>query len=438
MFTGCSAAMNYDKARKYHAEKQYRAALEAINVAVQANPDNEEYLSLRTRVVLDMYKFYGFPVMAYDYLVKNEEPEVPRKGIRKYDTVSVAGDREAMLEEIRRKFSIPIIIEFSDSTLGTDRLCILRRIKDLLADIPGNEYLSLRVYNFSDTDFLTEPKLSSSVHVRLSLEEGLKNVEKAKPRTVVSKYKKVTRRENREKHYLRAALAHAEKDHFELAKDYMFQLRQAHQNVGEQLYQVRRRLNMLDRNRRERETLKKSIEAQPASIEDVQFTDYEVTETDHSICLEMKFKCRIVDFRHGAVWKEDVIDVGRAAILTEVEGVHAADLQARANRQVTEKDIQESFSRMREEASLEVAERMRDEIVRIPYYRARDYEARGLLPDAWENFYVFLATEGPRDQEASEVRQFVLQDPLTFELGRSREVVVEGATMDAPNWNNTE
>jgi hypothetical protein len=397
--------MHYYRAKTFYAEEDYEAALRSVTAALQAKPKNEEFTSLRTNIIISLYRSYGLPAIALHHLSHD--------GCHAISHIAFLKKRKTLMSEINRKFAVPIVMRFSDSVLETDRKFIRSAIVDTLRGASAG-----RFYNLS---LIEQPDASASVVLEVSLEDFAVTETKGEPKSLWSEYESgLITQPNPE--YLRLVVALrgliARQEHLAHVRSTPGQRLHwdaEHFVLTETMEQIRMRIK------------KKSAElaSTPSHLTRPAFTTYQFLERDTVLDVEMILKYRIVDSYHRFVWKDETVRYADTTIFKEISNIHPEDVTGMKNQKITEEELRESLAATRRQMYSELAEKVGEEIARIHYYRARDYQALGLHADAWEHYYAFLKTlpAGEKKEEISEEAEFIVnQDPLKFPLTRGNKI----------------
>jgi len=400
---GCSTQMHYYDAKTFYMEEDYEAALRSVDLALQAKPNDKNFLLLRSDIILALYRSHGLPAIAFHHLSRDET-----------NTISYMDSlhkQRLLMNEIRVKFTVPIVMRFSDNVSEAARELVRSTVTKKLSESCA--------HGFCELDLVEHPDSLPPVVLEILLEGLIVTQTEEEARSIWSAYQSGVRMETNPG-YVRqvAATRHLlawqqQLIDLQIEPDHRRFWDVEHFVVTEQLQDVTKRV----------EESKKRLAKIPPHVPRPVFTAYQFMEKDHVLDLEMSLKYRLVDLCHETVWKEEVLRYEDTNRLTEISNVHPDDPEVR-NREITDEDIEESLSTTQEKMYSQFAEKVEKEIARIFCYRARDYQTLGFHAEAWEHYYVFLKTldaEG-YDASSSEAKSIVDQDPLKFTPVRGMKI----------------
>jgi len=402
---GCSTQMHYYRAKTSYVEEDYEAALRSVDLALQAKPHNEDFVLLRSDIIIALYRSYGHPTIAFHLLSRDEA-----------NTISYMDSlhkRKLLMNEIRGKFTVPIVLHFSDNISEAGRQLVRSTVAQRLQKSCDHGFCELSLLEHTDS--------TASVVLEILLESVLVTQTKEEPRSVRSEYKSGVRMEPNPE-YLRQVVTSRG------LIGWQQQLTDLQINPGQRpLWDAENFVlneQWQDVNRRVEES-KRKLASTPARIPRPVFTAYQFLERDHVLDIEIAFKYRLVDLCHRTVWKEEAVRYTDTNRLKEISNVHPDDASDLKNHEIAEEDIDESLSGTKEQMYSKLAERVQKEIARVFYYRARDYQTLGFHADAWEHYYVFLKSlcaEESDEEVCEEAMAMAAQDPFTLPLSRADKI----------------
>jgi hypothetical protein len=410
----CTPFYNYNKARYLYSEKQYEGALNEINLAIKRNQQSIEYRKLTDKIIIDLLSSYGFPIIAYDYFLKvkfsnNYGLKSTKKEANPFYSI-------ALLNAIKKKFTIPVVIHISDNFHKINKQCVTEKLDGMLKNICNNFPFSYRLYNYNDIDIDSLEYLSKPVFVNIILSDYKKNIIENKTIEIPSKYKVFKKVINKERIYLEFYLNNLNKTKASLIRNYVTEKLNTSMSYSESVFKEKELKKSLKRNQRQKNAVLRKLRSTPRNLKIVQIKDYFIKEVEYNISTNLKVNFEIIEIDRSTIWKANEWNLSKNCNFKKIENVHASDAKGKKNQKINERNIEKKLKMLKRDYCIEIVNRIKNDIIKIPYFQAKHFEKSGLLAQAWESYFIFLMIGNINSYEYLDARFFVEKNPLEFLL----------------------